>query len=187
MGNKRIIVLVGPSGSGKTTIGELLSQKGIPKLITTTTRLPREGEQDEVDYYFKKVEELDPDDFIEQTIYNQKLYGLTKAEVSKALNKHPLVHVSLDKNGAKAMKEVYPEETLVVFIYVSTEEMKKRMSRRGDSQQKISERVAFSEETDELKPIPEADLILENRSVEETVTKILEVVRAETAASKKEA
>lgn len=186
MSNKRIIVLVGPSGSGKTTIGDLLSQKGIPKLITTTTRLPRHGEKNEVDYYFKKVEDLDPDDFIEQTIYNQKLYGLTKEEVSQSLKKYSVVHVSLDKNGAKAMKEVYPEETLVVFIYVSTEEMKKRMERRGDTQQKISERVAFSEETDELKPVQEADLVLENRSVEETADKILEVIKKEAVTPKKE-
>lgn len=186
MSSKRIIVLVGPSGSGKTTIGDLLSQKGIPKLITTTTRLPRNGEKNEVDYYFRKVEDLNPDDFIEQTIYNQKLYGLTKEEVSNALENYPVVHVSLDKNGAKAMKEAYPEETLVVFIYVSTEEMRKRMERRGDTQQKISERVAFSEETDELKPIQEADLVLENKSVEETVNKILEVIKKETLIPDKE-
>jgi len=174
--DNRIIVLVGPSGSGKTTVGELLTKKGIPKLVTTTTREPREGEIDGVDYYFRKVEELDSDDFIEQTIYNQKLYGLTKKEVTEALKNKRVVHVSLDKNGARAMKETFPKETVVVFIYVSTEEMKKRMRNRGDSEQKISERLSFSRQTDELKPVEEADLIIENKSVEDTVDKILSLI-----------
>ncbi|EXJ23996.1 Guanylate kinase [Alkalibacterium sp. AK22] len=176
MNSKRIIVLVGPSGSGKTTIGEKLSEKGLHKLVTTTTRVPRAGETDGVDYYFRNVDELDPKDFIEQTIYNHRLYGLTKSEVSQALDRYPLVHVSLDKNGARAMKQAFPEETLIIFLTVSAEDMKKRMECRGDAPQKIIERLTFSEETDELKPLDEADVILENRTVEETVESIFSVI-----------
>lgn len=176
MTGKCIIVLVGPSGSGKTTVGDALSEKGLPKLVTTTTRKPREGEEDGIDYYFKKPEELDPSDFIEQTLYNNRLYGLTKKEVEHALTKHDTVHVSLDKNGAKALKEVYPEETVTVFIYVPLEEMVKRMTVRGDSEQRISERIKFSQATDELRPIEEADLVIENTSIEETVASILQFI-----------
>ncbi|MER2064002.1 MAG: AAA family ATPase [Alkalibacterium sp.] len=176
MSVKRIIVLVGPSGSGKTTLGEELSKMGYPKLVTTTTRQPRKGEKDGIDYYFRNADDLDPDDFVEQTIYNDRLYGLTKAEVREALINHPLVHVSLDRNGAKAMKAVYPEETFVVFVYVSEEEMEKRMRARGDSESKITERIEFSQATDELEPPQETDFVIENITVEETVDKILEAV-----------
>jgi len=176
MNGKRLIVLVGPSGSGKTTLGDELSERGFPKLVTTTTRQPRPGETDGIDYYFKKEEELDPDDFVEQTIYNGRLYGLTKAEVRDALIKYPLMHVSLDKNGAKALKAVYPKETFVVFVYVSEEEMKRRMKARGDEESKIEERVQFSQAIDESEPINEADLVIENKSVEESVNKILAAV-----------
>ena len=69
MSNKHIIVMVGPSGSGKTSIGEVLSENGIQRLTTTTTRSPREGEVDGVDYYFREFSEIDADEFIEQTIY----------------------------------------------------------------------------------------------------------------------
>ncbi|OJF93540.1 guanylate kinase [Alkalibacterium sp. 20] len=177
MSGKRLIVLVGPSGSGKTTLGDELSKKGYPKLVTTTTRKPRPGETDGIDYYFKKEEELDPDDFVEQTIYNGNLYGLTKAEVREALIKFPLVHVSLDKNGAKALKSVYPEETFVVFICVSEEEMKKRMKARGDKEDKIAERIEFSQAINESEPIKESDLVIENKSVEKSVETILNTLK----------
>lgn len=178
MDGKRIIVLVGPSGSGKTTLGDELSKKGYPKLVTTTTRQPRPGETDGVDYYFKNENDLDPDDFVEQTIYNGKLYGLTKAEVREALIQYPLVHVSLDKNGAKALKTVYPEETFVVFVYVSEEEMRKRMKARGDKDNKISERIEFSQAINESEPIDESDLVIENKSVEESIEQILKAIEA---------
>ncbi|MCC5889804.1 MAG: AAA family ATPase [Alkalibacterium sp.] len=179
MSSKRIIVLVGPSGSGKTTIGEELTKKGIPKLITTTTRSPRSGEEDGVDYYFREAGDFNIDDFIEQTLYNHKVYGLTKKEVTEALSKSDCVHVSLDKNGAKAVKEAYPEEALIVYIYVPLDEMRKRMKARGDSDQKIQERLQFSKDTDELDPVEGADIILENRSVSETVARILEEVSSD--------
>ncbi|WP_161878520.1 guanylate kinase [Alkalibacterium sp. MB6] len=177
MNNKRIIVLVGPSGSGKTTIGTELSKRGIPKLVTTTTRKPRPGEKEGVDYYFRRPEDLKRDDFIEQTTYNHRIYGLTKAEVEQSLAIHDTVHVSLDKHGARAMKEAYPQETLIVFIFVSIEEMEKRMEARGDVGSKIYERLLFSKETDELRPIEEADIIIENKSIESSVEEILEEVK----------
>ena len=102
MKNKKIIVLVGPSGSGKTSIGQILEQKGIPRLVTTTTRPARLGEVDGTDYYFRDFTEQDMDEFVEQTIYNKNRYGLTKAEVESMLEKNDLVHVSLDKQIGRA-------------------------------------------------------------------------------------
>ncbi|WP_080145764.1 guanylate kinase [Marinilactibacillus piezotolerans] len=173
MRDKCIIVMVGPSGSGKTTIGEALTRKGIPKLVTTTTRAPRSGEQDGVDYHFRAVEELNPEDFIEQTLYNHKVYGLTKSVVSDALREHDVVHVSLDRNGAEAMKKFFPDETVVVYIHISTETMIERMRNRGDSEEKIAERIQHSKEQDELVPPAGTDLIIENINIEETVNRIL--------------
>lgn len=173
MRNKCIIVMVGPSGSGKTTVGEELTRRGIPKLVTTTTREPRAGEQDGIDYHFKKMEDMNPEDFIEQTIYNHKVYGLTKSEVSNALNMHDIVHVSLDRNGAEAMKNFFPNETVVVFIHIPKETMIERMRKRGDSEEKIAERISHSHENNELIPPKETDLIIENIDVELTVQEIL--------------
>lgn len=177
MRDKCIIVMVGPSGSGKTTVGESLTRKGIPKLVTTTTRAPRTGEQNGVDYHFKKLEELNPEDFIEQTVYNHQVYGLTKAEVSKALREHDIVHVSLDRNGAEAMKRSFPNETVVVFIHISKETMVERMRMRGDSEEKIEERISHSRENDELVAPKETDIIIENIDINETVEQILSYLK----------
>lgn len=171
---KRILVFVGPSGSGKTTVGRELSKKNIKKLVTTTTRQPREGEVDGVDYYFVKPGELGPEEFVEQTTYNGNTYGLTKKEVETALENHDVVHVSLDQNGAVAMRKVYPEETRIIFFEISEEEMIERMRNRGDSEEKITERLVFGRTTQENIPPNGTHLIVHNVRVEETVRQILE-------------
>lgn len=174
MNNKKIIVLVGPSGSGKTSIGEALIEKGIPRLVTTTTRAPRETETDGVDYYFRDFTKLDIDEFVEQTIYNGNRYGLTKEEVNSKLLKYDVVHVSLDQPGAKAVKKAYPAETEIVFVHISEEQMIERMKQRGDSKAEIENRVAYSRQTNELKAPPETDLIVENIDVKKTAQEIID-------------
>ncbi len=173
---KKILIFVGPSGSGKTTIGEKLSELGYKKLVTTTTRKPRSGESEGVDYYFRETHELNDDDFIEQTQYNQKTYGLTKKEVDDSLNKNDIVHVCLDRNGAKVMKKEYPDEAVVIFINISQEEMINRMQKRGDSEIIIQERIDHCNETGELDPPEETDFIVQNHDMKKAVTDILHII-----------
>lgn len=185
MTEKKIIVLVGPSGSGKTSIGKILSKRGIPRLITTTTRAPRLGELDGVDYYFRDFTEMKIDHFIEQTVYNDNRYGLTKDEVKTKLEKYDLVHVSLDQNGAKAVKEAFPKETFVIFVKISEEEMVRRMKRRGDSQAEIDERIVFSRRTNELVPPPYTDLVVENIDINVAAQEIIDNIMKKTKSNKK--
>lgn len=177
MSDKTIIVLVGPSGSGKTSIGKVLSKHGIPRLTTTTTREPRPGEVDGVDYYFRQFSELESDDFVEQTVYDGNRYGLTKDEVKTMLEKHDIVHVSLDQNGAEAIKRVFPKEAFVVFVQIDEEVMVERMKKRGDSVEEIKDRIKFSRHTDELIPPPDTDLIVENIDIHNAAQKIIDHVK----------
>lgn len=176
MASKQIIVLVGPSGSGKTSIGEILSENGLPRLVTTTTREPRDGEVNEVDYYFRELTELNREDFIEQTIYNGNHYGLTKKEVTSMLETHDKVHVSLDQSGAEAVSKAFPKEACVIFISITEEEMVRRMKIRGDSPEEIKERIDFSRETNELEPPEVTDLVVINNDIHEAANEILENV-----------
>lgn len=165
--------MVGPSGSGKTSIGEVLSQNGVQRLTTTTTRDPREGEVDGVDYYFREFSQLDSGDFVEQTIYNGNRYGLTKEEVSNQLKQHDVVHVSLDQSGAKAVLATFPDEVYIIFVSITEEEMIRRMEKRGDSVEAIQERIRFCRATDELTPPDFADMIIINDNIEKAAKKIL--------------
>lgn len=174
MSDKKLVVLVGPSGSGKTSIGEVLSARGILRLVTTTTREPREGEMDGVDYYFKQFSSIDTDEFVEQTLYNGNRYGLTVAEVTKKFNESDVVHVSLDKSGAEAVRETYPKEAYVVFIAVTEEEMIRRMKNRGDSDTEIQERVAYCRQTNELAAPDYADLEIINEDIEKSAQAIID-------------
>lgn len=176
---KKIIVLVGPSGSGKTTIGEALKKNGLRKLVTTTTRKPRPGEKDGVDYYFREKDQLDSSEFIEQTTYNDNIYGLTKSEVENALEDHDVVHVSLDRNGSKVMKEEFPDIATILFITVTEEAMAERMKKRGDSEAKIAERLAHCNTTGELLPPEEADYKINNNDIDKTVDEILYIINEE--------
>src|SRR5699024_6891770 len=180
MAGKTIIVLVGPSGSGKTSIGEVLSKHGIHRLVTTTTRKPRPGETEGVDYYFRDFDEMKIKYFIEQTVYNDNRYGLTKAEVKNKLEKYDYVHVSLDQNGAKAIKEAFPKEAFVVFLQISEEEMIHRMKLRGDTQAEIEKRIDFSRRTNELVPPVYTDLIVENIEINTAAQEIIDHVTKNT-------
>ena len=139
---KKIIVLVGASGSGKTTLAKYLEEKyGIPRLVTTTTRQPREGEVFGVDYHFVTVTEFQRLEKVEYNIYNANFYGLTKREVDDKLMAHDVVCVVLEVNGLKALKKFYPNEVLSVCLEVSLDDMYQRMKQRGDSLEAIAERI----------------------------------------------
>lgn len=171
---KKIIILVGPSGSGKTSIGQMLEKKSIPRLVTTTTRSARDGEVEGVDYYFRDYSEMKMEDFVEQTVYNNNRYGLTKLEVESMLKKQDVVHVSLDKQGAQALKDAYPEESFIVFVEITENEMIERMRKRGDSEQQIKERVDFAQKTKEFTPPENVDLKIRNINVEESAQVIMD-------------
>ena len=178
-GQKMILVLVGPSGSGKTTVGNELAKHGIPKLITTTTREPRRGEKNGEDYYFRSREEMSENLFVEQTTYNGNIYGLTTKEVEKSLETVDVVHVSLDQNGVKAMKKAYPDEVRIIYFDVPEDKIRKRMKKRGDTQEKINERLEFRRKSDEYMPPEGTHLVVENEKVDQTVQLILETFELE--------
>lgn len=170
---KKVLVLVGPSGSGKSTVSDLLAEKGIPKLVTTTTRKPRPGEENGVHYHFRTIEQMQEEAFIEQTFYAENVYGLSVKEINEKLSKYDLVQVTMDKNGAKAMEEQFPNETRIIYFEITEAEMVNRMKKRGDSLEMIDERIAHSHMTKELELLENADLMVSEGTPEEIAQKIM--------------
>ncbi|WP_422484702.1 guanylate kinase [Gudongella sp. DL1XJH-153] len=128
-----IVAFIGPSGSGKTTLAKYMNLR---KVITFTTRPVRKGERDGVDYFFMEKKEFlrlyDEGELLEYTEYNGHLYGMGIKPLRDSISKGELISIVVDINGAKRLKEVFPDNLLVIGIRTPLEECFERMKERGD-------------------------------------------------------
>lgn len=163
----KIIVLVGASGSGKSTIGKELEKHGVKNLLSFTTREPREGEVDLIDYRFIDDFELGHqillDNVIEMTEYNGYNYGLLRKDVFPIMESGRTSYFICDKNGAEQISKMYPEQCSIFYLQVDMETMMDRMLKRGDSVEDVMKRIYHAYITDELKP-PENSFILSSKT-----------------------
>lgn len=157
-----IIIINGPSGSGKTTLGDYFATLGLKEIISTTTRAPREGEVHGKSYYFVTEEEFLAADRIEESYYSGHYYGVTRQEVEDKIGQGQSAYASLDINGVKRFKELYPKDTIVLYLQVSRTLIKKRMALRGDSIANIRKRLAHHRATREDLNHRYADYIVYN-------------------------
>lgn len=173
---KKIFIIVGPSGSGKTTLGNYLKKAGIPELVSHTTRDKREGEIDNISYYFVDKEKFDKIEKIEYSNYSGNYYCLSKKEVENKLCKYDKVFAITDINGLKQIKEKYPKETVSIFIKVTLDEMVKRMNDRGDSKKDIAKRISNAILNDEFKNEKYCDFTIRNDLLCNSIEKLLKIV-----------
>ena len=177
MKGKQIIVLMGASGSGKTTIGIYLKELGIPEIISHTTRPKREGEVDGVTYYYVTKEEFDKIDRIEEVQYQDHFYCISRNEIENKFKTSDLLFVICDVNGMEQVKANYPDQVTVIYLYISMEEMEKRMRDRGDSEENIQKRLAYANATDELENGKFADVMIENTDLSNTKKIVLQTLK----------
>ena len=145
-----MLVLTGPSASGKTEIAKILINKyNLKKLVTYTTRPPRLGEVNGVDYNFINVEEFfnlkNNNEFIETTYYNNNYYGSRKSDISFEKV------VILDPSGVNKFKHHLKDKLVIVFLNTPEELRIERITKRGDSKDLIemrikNDRITFSNE-----------------------------------------
>lgn len=149
-----MIVLVGESGCGKTTIRNILIEKyGYKRAVSCTTRKPRKGEVEGVDYYFLTREEFERkianwqshyDKFLEYEEYNGNLYGLGR-EQCKIPNAVAIVEPRGLSSISAANKRNSRLQISSFYIYTSPEIRKERLRKRGDSEEQIQERLKTDE------------------------------------------
>lgn len=104
-----IVTITGPSGSGKTVLSNLLKDEGLIPLVSTTTRAPRQGETDGVDYHFVSREQFNDDlqsgKFIENVEYNGVLYGVSVEEAQRAFSAGKPAVLVAEPHGVEQIAE----------------------------------------------------------------------------------
>lgn len=178
-----LMVLSGFSGAGKgTLVKELLRKYDEYALsISMTTRAPRPGERDGVEYFFTSREKFEEtivqNGLIEYALYCGNYYGTPRAYVEDQLTAGKNVILEIEIQGALKIKEKYPESLLVFVTPPNAEELKRRLEGRGtESAEVIAQRLARA--TEESEGIEAYDYIIVNDKLEECVEELHRLVEA---------
>lgn len=185
----QLIVLSGPSGVGKSTvIAELLSERpDIYFSISFTTRQPRMGEADGVNYNFVSKETFEAmiarDEFLEYAQYVDNYYGTSLKVIQEKLNAGIDVLLDIEVQGAAKVREKCPDAVLIFIMPPSFEELSRRLhGRHTDSEEVIQGRLNKAKE--ECKQIPNYDFLVVNETVSYAAGQIISILAAESCRTK---
>ncbi len=181
MNKGRLYVFSGPSGVGKDTVlSLLLSRSELTKSISATTRAPREGETDGVDYYFVTKEEFETlireGGMLEYTVYAGNYYGTPKAPVEAWLSEGKDVILKIEVDGGAQIKTLMPESIGIFILPPSKEELERRLRMRGtDSEEAVQKRLAAA--LNELSCAERYDYRVVNDDLDLCVDEILAILK----------
>jgi len=178
-----IIILSAPSGCGKSTIAKALIDRdnNLKPSISATTRLPREGEIEGVNYYFKTKEQFEQlikhDMFLEYTIIYGNYYGTLKLQVEQLLENGLDVIFAIDREGAKVLKSQLPKVVTIFILPPSMDVLEKRINSRGaDSASEVKLRMESA--AAEMAYSKEYDYIVVNDNFTDTITAIHSIIKS---------
>lgn len=179
-----LLVVSGPSGAGKGTICKALLNKNddIKLSVSATTRKPRNGEVHGVNYFFIEKEEftkmIENGEFLEYAQIYDNFYGTPKSAIIECLEKGQDVILEIEMQGAKQIKEVYPEGVFIFVLPPSLEELKSRIVGRGtETAEEIEKR--FSCAFEEINQIVNYDYFIINEDIEKSVNDVEAIISAE--------
>nr|WP_221434247.1 guanylate kinase [Geomicrobium halophilum] len=179
-----LIVLSGPAGVGKGTVCNALRDvdDSIAYSVSATTRAPREGEKDGVNYFFKSEstfkEMIANDRLLEWAKYVNHYYGTPLQYVHDTVGSGTDIILEIEVQGAAKVKERYPEGIFIFLAPPNLAELRKRIEERGtENLDLINERMTVAKE--EIEMMAQYDYVVENDQVEKAVQRIQSIVEAE--------
>ena len=179
-----LILISGPSGTGKGTVCDLLRQKHpeISYSISATTRQPRPGEQDGVNYYFytkeKFREMIDQGQLLEWAEVYGNFYGTPKQKVLDRLDAGEDTLLEIDTQGALNVMKVMPEGLFIFLLPPSLEELAARLKGRGtETEESLHRRLGAA--VDEIKLATKYRYVVVNDKVEDAEETIANIIEAE--------
>ncbi len=177
-----LIILSSPAGGGKTTLSNLLLSE-VPNLVritTCTTRKPRPGEKNGVDYIFLSKEEfekmIENEELLEYAIVHGNYYGTPKKAVLEEIEKGNDVLLIIDVQGMRHIKKRFNNLVTIFLIPPSFEELVNRMKKRGDSEEEIKKRLETAKK--ELPAWKEYDYIVINDIIEKAKENLKHIILA---------
>ena len=180
-----LIVVSGPSGSGKGTVNNrLLAMDDFRFSVSATTRAPRPGEIDGVNYFFITKEEfekrIENGDMLEYNRYSGNYYGTPREMVERVLAEGKNIILEIDVNGAMQVKQKYPDAVLIMLLPPSFAVQEHRLRDRGTETEDVIG-MRLEETRREVPRFYEYDYVVYNQDggIEKAAEDILAIVRAE--------
>jgi guanylate kinase len=175
-------VVSGPSGAGKTTLLRLVLERdeGLRFSVSHTTRAPRPGEVEGVDYHFVSREEfkklIEAEAFLEHAEYQGNLYGTSRLAVEEMLAAGLDVVLEVEVKGARQLREQLPDAVSVIVLPPSFESLGKRLRlRASDSEEAIRRRLDIARE--EIREAPGYSYVIVNSNLEAAVEDLQGIIQ----------
>ena len=183
MSKGNLFIVTGPSGAGKgTVLGRVMpSMEDLHYSVSATTRAPREGEEDGVNYYFLRKEQflemIGQGAFLEHAEYVGNYYGTPAGPVDECLNKGMDVVLEIEVQGALIVQQKRPEAKLVFIIPPSFSDLELRLRSRGtETEETIAKRLEKARE--EYQMADQYDYIVLNDKVEKAADELRAIILA---------
>ncbi len=178
------LIISAPSGAGKTSICyEVLRRVDEAEYsVSVTTRERRKSERDGVDYHFVDEDEfrlmIERGEFAEWAEVHDALYGTLKAKLSTAVERGRVVILDIDGQGARNLKQTYPDSVLVFIFPPTPAVLYERLSGRGtDEEDTIRDRLRAAPQ--EVENAELYDYVVVNEDFEDSVVRIVHIIEAE--------
>lgn len=180
-----IFIVSAPSGAGKTTISRAAVREiqGLAPSVSLTTRRPRTGETEGIDYQFVNEEEfqrrLDAGEMAEWARVFDACYGTPRQPLEDAIAEGRDMLLDIDVQGARSLTARYRDDTVTIFVLPpSFEELEERLRGRGtEDEQAIGGRLRRARE--EFRAYPEYDYLIVNADLADSLKQLENIVKAE--------